>query len=57
MKLLDSITDAFIMTLGITPPKPDRRRRASYFIGGALFFVLAGVAGLFVAVIVHLLHR
>jgi hypothetical protein len=57
MKLLESIADAFIMTFGITPPKPERRRVASYFIGGALFGVIAVVACLFVAAIVHILRR
>lgn len=57
MKLLESIADAFIMTFGITPPKPERRRVASMFIGGALFCVIAGVAALFVAAIVHLLRH
>lgn len=57
MKLLESIADAFVMTFGITPPKPEGRRVASYFIGGALFCTVLGVAGLFVAAIVHLLRR
>lgn len=57
MKLLESIADAFIMTFGITPPKPERRRVASYFIGGALFCVIAVVLCLFVAAIVHILHH
>lgn len=57
MKLLESLADAFIMTFGITPPKPERRRVASIFIGGALFCVVAGVAGLFVVAIVHFLRH
>jgi hypothetical protein len=57
MKLLESIADAFIVTFGITPPKPERRRIASVFIGGALFCVMVGVAGLFVAAIGRLPGR
>jgi hypothetical protein len=57
MKVLESIADAFIMTFGITPPKPEKRRVASLFIGGALFCVIVGVAGLFVAAIVHFLRH
>lgn len=57
MKLLESLADAFIMTFGITPPKPERRRVASIFIGGALFCVIVGVAGLFAAAIVHFLRH
>lgn len=55
MKILESIADAFIMTFGITPPRPERRRVASIFIGAALFLTLAGTLALFIAVIVHLL--
>jgi hypothetical protein len=57
VKLLESIADAFIMTFGITPPKPERRRMASLFIGGALFCVIAAVGGLFVAAILRFLGR
>lgn len=55
MKFLDSIADAFIMTFGITPPRPERRRAASIFIGSALFLTAAGILALFIAVIVNLL--
>lgn len=57
MKWLDSIADAFILTFGITPPKPERRRIASLFIGGALFLMIAAVVGLFAMVIVRVLMR
>lgn len=57
MKFLESIADAFIMTFGITPPKPESRRAASIFIGSALFLTVAGVLALFIAAIVHLLMR
>jgi hypothetical protein len=55
MKFLESVADAFIMTFGITPPKPERRRAAALFIGSGLFLTLAGVLALFIAVILHLL--
>jgi hypothetical protein len=55
MKFLESLADAFIMTFGITPPKPETRRIAAIFIGSALFLTVAGILTLFVAVIVHLL--
>ncbi|HEX5282729.1 MAG TPA: hypothetical protein VFW30_01320 [Bryocella sp.] len=57
MKFLESIANAFIMTFGITPPKPERRRVASIFIGSALFLTVAAVLALFIAVIIHLLMR
>jgi hypothetical protein len=55
MKLLESIADTFIMTFGITPPKPERRRLASIFIGSALFLTVGGILTLFIAAIIHLL--
>lgn len=57
MKFLESIADAFIMTFGITPPKPERRRIAALFIGSALFITVAGVLVLFISVILHILMR
>lgn len=55
MKLLDSIADAFVMTFGITPPKPERRRIASIFIGSALLLTIVAVLTLFIAAIVRLI--
>jgi hypothetical protein len=55
MKFLESIADTFIMTFGITPPKPERRRVASIFIGSALFLTVAGILVLFIAAIARLL--
>jgi len=57
MKFLESIAEAFIMTFGITPPTPERKRIAALFIGSALFLTTAGVLTLFVAVILHILRR
>jgi hypothetical protein len=57
LKFLESIADAFIMTFGITPPRPERRRLAAIFIGSALFAMVTGILVLFIAVIVHLLTR
>jgi hypothetical protein len=56
MKFLESVAEAFIMTFGITPPTPERRRLAALFIGSALFLMVAGILVLFISVIAHLLH-
>jgi hypothetical protein len=56
MKFLESIAEAFIMTFGITPPTPERKRIAALFIGSSLFLTAAGIVILFIAVIVHLKH-
>jgi hypothetical protein len=57
MNFLYSMADAFIMTFGITPPPPERRRVAAIFIGAVLFLTLGGVLALFIAVILRMLHR
>lgn len=57
MKFLESIAEAFIMTFGITPPTPERKRIAALFIGSALFLTAAGVLILFIAAIVHILRH
>lgn len=54
MKFLESIAEAFIMTFGITPPTPERKRIAALFISSALFLTVVGVLIFFIAVIVHL---
>lgn len=56
MKLLESFADAFIMTFGITPPRPERRRVAAIFIGSAMLLTIVAVLGLFIGVIVHVLR-
>ena len=56
MKFLEPIAEAFIMTFGITPPTPERKRCAALFIGAALFLTIAAIVVFFIAVIVHLLH-
>ena len=43
VKFLESIAEAFILTFGITPPTPERRRVAALFIGSALFLMVAGI--------------
>jgi hypothetical protein len=57
MKLLYTLADAFIMTFGITPPRPENRRTAALFIGAGIFLTLLAVLGLFAAVIARLLAR
>ena len=43
MNLIESIVDTFILTVGITPPRPEQRRMASIFIATGLFGTVAGV--------------
>ncbi len=46
MNIVESIVDGFIMTVGITPPKPEQRRGAIIFIATGLFGTIAGVLAL-----------
>jgi len=57
MKLLYSVADAFIMTFGITPPRPERRRVAALFINAVLLATVFGVFALFIAAIERLLSH
>ena len=43
MNIIESIVDGFIMTVGITPPKPEQRRVAVVFIATGLFGTIVGV--------------
>jgi hypothetical protein len=46
MSIIENIVDGFIMTVGITPPKPEQRRVATIFIATGLFGTIAGVLAL-----------
>jgi len=56
MNLIEGIVDTFILTVGITPPRPEQRRFAVFFIAAGLFGTLAGVATL-AGVVIHQLAR
>ena len=57
MGLIQGIVDGFIMTVGITPPRPERKRAATIFIATGLFSTVIGIAGLFIFVVTHVLGR
>ncbi len=56
MNIIESIVDGFIMTVGITPPKPEQRRAAVIFIATGLFGTVAAVLTL-VGFVIHRLAR
>jgi hypothetical protein len=56
MNIIEGIVDGFILTVGITPPRPEQRRFAIAFIAAALFGTVAGVVALALAA-VHGLSR
>ena len=56
MNIIESIVDGFILTVGITPPKPERRRFAIIFIATGLFGTVAGVVTLVGIVIQRLVQ-
>jgi hypothetical protein len=43
MNIIEGIVDGFIMTVGITPPKPEQKRAAVIFIATGLLGTIAGV--------------
>lgn len=43
MNVIEGVVDVFIMTMGITPPKPEQKRAATIFIATGLFGTIAGV--------------
>jgi hypothetical protein len=50
-KPLRQVTQGFIMTFGITPPRPDQEMKATIFICAMLFGTIALVIGLGVFVL------
>ena len=51
---IEAIVNGFTMTVGITQPKPDKRRVATIFIASGLIGTVLGVAALFVFVLARL---
>jgi hypothetical protein len=54
VNLIESIVDGFILTVGITPPTPARRRIAVIFIGTALLGTVAGLVTIVTVVVPRL---
>lgn len=54
MKILEWLTDAFINTFGITPPRPDQRRLANLAIGGFLLGFILFVTGVTAFLLMHI---
>ncbi len=49
------IGEGFILTVGITPPRPERERFATLFITVMLGAVIVGLGALFLTVVKHIL--
>jgi len=54
MQLLQGIVDGFIMTVGITPPVPEKKRAATIFIASGLLATVAGIVGVLFFFVTHL---
>jgi|HubBroStandDraft_5_1064220.scaffolds.fasta_scaffold2479215_1 hypothetical protein len=52
MNIIEGIVDGFIITVGITPPTPEKKRAATIFIATGIFGTIAGVIG-FLGFILH----
>ncbi|MBB5341733.1 hypothetical protein [Tunturiibacter gelidoferens] len=57
MGLIQGVVDGFIMTVGITPPKPENKRSATIFIATGLLGTVVGIIALFAFVLTVMLHR
>ena len=57
MGLVQGVVDNFILIVGITPPKPEKRRIATLFIGTGLAGTVLGVAALLAFLITRLMHH
>jgi hypothetical protein len=57
MNIIEGIVDGFIITVGITPPTPAKKRAATIFIAVGLFATVAGVLGVFGFVLHQLVAR
>lgn len=56
MGWLEKVVDSFILTFGITQPRPENRRVATLFIGGLLLLVLLGLVFI-AAFAIHTISR
>ncbi len=57
MAIMQTIVDNFILIVGITPPKPEKKRGATIFIGTALVATVVGLVGLIAFLITRLIHH
>ena len=56
MGIIQGVVDGFIMTVGITPPTPEKKRVATVFIATGLIGTVVGVAGLFALLMTRVLR-
>lgn len=49
------LSEGFILTVGITPPKPGRERLANRYITTMLALTVAGAAAMFAFILTHVL--
>ncbi len=57
MGILQTVVDNFILIVGITPPKPEKRRAATIIIGTALIATVVGLVALIAFLISRLNHH
>jgi len=56
MGIIQGVVDGFIMTVGITPPTPEKKRGATIFIATGLIGTVVGVAALFALLVMRVLR-
>jgi len=57
MGILQTVVDNFILIVGITPPKPEKKRAATIIIGTALIATAVGLVALIAFLITRLNHH
>jgi hypothetical protein len=57
MGIIQGVVDGFIMTVGITPPTPEKKRVATIFIATGLIGTIGGIIALFILVVTRGLQR
>ena len=57
MGIMQTVVDNFILIVGITPPKPEKKRAATIIIGTALIATAVGLVALIAFLITRLNHH
>jgi hypothetical protein len=57
MKFIQGIVDGFIMTVGITQPKPEKRLTATIFIATGILGTVLIIVALFLFAVTQVLRR
>jgi hypothetical protein len=57
MGFIESIVDGFIVIMGITPPRPEKKRIATVFIGTGLIATVVAIVSMLAFLISRLIRH